>query len=441
MAGHPVSELTLSRIWQDGLYAREMRTVDGRRVSVVYGGVWTHQNGPDFRDAMLEIDGRLLRGAVEMHLRASDWQRHGHQHDPAYDTVRLHVVAENDLATDVRGPAGASIATVLISDFLKAPLADLAERVFVKALGALGSRTCLPTLAGGQPDAIRDALRRAGWQRMTAKQLRFAQELVYQPAGDVLFRGLLDGVGLMHNRDGMAALGARLSLAEVEAACRDHNRGATALLLGTAGFLPISPAHAALADLSGTVADGIEHSFVALARQYRTVPLTAGAWSLNRVRPMNHPVRRLTSLGAVIEQSLPDGLLATVLALPLDGGRSWRGWLESVSPSIGRTRADQIAVNVLAPFVAAYADVLGDDQLADRVGLLWEALPGAADDSVSKAALTQIVGEQRLRITLAIESQGLHEIGRNGCRQLRCFECPIAALAVMHEPDQLGPPA
>jgi hypothetical protein len=49
--------------------------------------------------------------------------------------------------------------------------------------------------------------------------------------------------------------------------------------------------------------------------------------------------------------------------------------------------------------------------------------------------LTQIVGTHRFPVRLAIESQGLHEIGRNGCRELRCFDCPVAALAVMHEPE------
>ncbi|MGH9175697.1 MAG: DUF2851 family protein, partial [Vicinamibacterales bacterium] len=177
MADNVVSELTLSRIWQDGLYAREMRTVDGRRVAVVYGGVWTHQDGPDFRDAMLEIDGRLARGSIELHLRSSDWNRHGHQHDLAYDSVVLHVVVDDDAHSPVSGPGGAEVVTIVLGDYLREPLDVLARRVFVRTLGSLGSRTCLPTIAGEQPDLIRDVLRRAGWQRLADKQLRFAQEL------------------------------------------------------------------------------------------------------------------------------------------------------------------------------------------------------------------------------------------------------------------------
>ena len=435
MPDNPVSELTLSRIWQDGLYAREMRTVDGRRISVVYGGVWTHQDGPDFRDAMVEIDGRLLRGAVELHLRASDWIRHGHQHDQAYGSVMLHAVAENDLTSDVCGPDGMPIATVLLSDFLTKPLEELALGVFTTALGALGSRTCLPTLAGGRTDAVRDVLRRAGWQRMAARRLRFAQDLEHLPPGDALYRGLLDGLGLMNNRDGMAAIAERVPLATLEAVKDSDAEVVTAILLGAGGFLPLSPAHAELAGISRDAAEHLERQFATFANEKHFTPGSVSVWSLNRVRPLNHPVRRLASLSALIDRAQPAGLLATVVALPLDGGLSWRRWLESARPAIGRARSDQIAVNVLAPYMAAYADALDDDRLAEQIGEVWDVLPGTVDDSIAKAALAQIVGPQRFRVPLAIESQGLHALGRDGCRQLRCFECPIAALAVMHEPE------
>ncbi|MGH9176422.1 MAG: DUF2851 family protein, partial [Vicinamibacterales bacterium] len=245
---------------------------------------------------------------------------------------------------------------------------------------------------------------------------------------------LLDALGLVHNREGMAAVAERVPLAACEQAARQPG-GATALLLGAGGFLPLSPAHAALADLDGDTATAIERRFELAASRFDVSPVPATIWSLNRVRPVNHPVRRLASLGALIDSSSADGLLGTTLALPLDAGRSWQGWLESVRPAIGRSRSRQIAVNALAPFLAAYADATGDVRLADEIGQLWETLAGVVDDSVAKATLRQIVGERRFPIRLAIESQGLHQIGRHGCRQLRCFECPIAALAVMHEAE------
>jgi hypothetical protein len=93
-----VSELALSIAWHAGL-TRDLIAVDGSRLSVVFPGHWTHGHGPDFRNAMIEGDGgRLLTGSVELHHRASDWERHGHHTDPAYNDVVLHIVTTADLA-------------------------------------------------------------------------------------------------------------------------------------------------------------------------------------------------------------------------------------------------------------------------------------------------------------------------------------------------------
>ena len=83
----------------------------------------------------------------------------------------------------------------------------------------------------------------------------------------------------------------------------------------------------------------------------------------------------------------------------------------------------------------AWADTQGDAEQVDRMHAIWEQLPGAADDQIARTTLRQIVGEQRFPIRSMLENQGLHQIGREGCRELRCFECPSAALAVQHEPS------
>lgn len=430
------SELMLARLWQDGAFARELRTIDGQRVAVVYGGVWTHANGPDFRDALLEIDGRLVRGSVELHLRASDWARHGHGRDAAYDDVVLHVVLVSDSADAAAGPNRNPIPSVNLIDFLTVPIDDLATGLAQRPLGSLGVATCLPTLADGRIDLIRSVLRRAGWRRLTEKQLRFAQSLVVLPPGEVLYRGVLDALGLMHNRTGMASLGERVTLACIEALESDVEQ-LTAALLGAAGLLPISPAHASIAELDAELIRDVDRVWPIVAVRLAIEPLPATVWALNRVRPANHPARRLASLARLLADSQQSGLLATFLALPLDDGESWLRWLDGVRPRIGRERSQQIAVNVFAPFLAAYADATGDDGLAERTGQLWEALPGAADDSVARGTLRQIVGDARVPVRLAIEAQGLHQIGRHGCRELRCFDCPIAMLALEREPGHV----
>ena len=42
------------------------------------------------------MDGTIWAGNVEIHTRSSHFDIHGHNTDPAFDNVILHVVAEND---------------------------------------------------------------------------------------------------------------------------------------------------------------------------------------------------------------------------------------------------------------------------------------------------------------------------------------------------------
>ena len=84
-------------VWQHRLWTpADMTTVDGLRVTVVDPGLLNTGSGPDFFNAKIEIGGKMWAGNVEIHVRASDWHRHGHDGDHAYDSVILHVVDRDD---------------------------------------------------------------------------------------------------------------------------------------------------------------------------------------------------------------------------------------------------------------------------------------------------------------------------------------------------------
>ncbi len=62
-----------------------------RRIRVIDPGRRNRHDGPDFRDAVITVDGALRRGEIEIHTHPEDWRRHGHGGDPRYATVVLHV--------------------------------------------------------------------------------------------------------------------------------------------------------------------------------------------------------------------------------------------------------------------------------------------------------------------------------------------------------------
>ena len=77
----------------------------GLKVQILSRGEWNHEAGPDFRNAKIRYQGKILHGDIELHRKSSDYIRHGHLADAAYDNVIRHVVEEDDLGG--RGEASA----------------------------------------------------------------------------------------------------------------------------------------------------------------------------------------------------------------------------------------------------------------------------------------------------------------------------------------------
>ena len=93
---HP-SESEVAAAWERRTFQNEsLRTVDGKILQVVFPGRKSGLRGPDFSDALIVIDGCLERGSVEIHVRSSDFGRHGHGVDHHYDKLILHVVLIHD---------------------------------------------------------------------------------------------------------------------------------------------------------------------------------------------------------------------------------------------------------------------------------------------------------------------------------------------------------
>ena len=85
------NERHLQCIWADARLRPPLATTGGEPIEVLSPGVWNGGPGPDFRGAILRIGGRRAAGDVEIHVRPSDWAAHGHDGDPRYANVVLHV--------------------------------------------------------------------------------------------------------------------------------------------------------------------------------------------------------------------------------------------------------------------------------------------------------------------------------------------------------------
>ena len=92
----PPPERLLQAIWRHQRLQRDrLKTADGKSVRVLHPGFASVEGGPDFRGAVIQIgDDAPRSGDVEIDLRVGGWRAHGHDRNPNFKNVLLHVVWE-----------------------------------------------------------------------------------------------------------------------------------------------------------------------------------------------------------------------------------------------------------------------------------------------------------------------------------------------------------
>ncbi len=433
-----VSELALSIAWHAGL-TREVATTDGQCLKIVFPGHWTHGHGPDFRDAMIERpDGSLTTGSVELHHRSSDWVRHGHHTDPAYNDVILHIVTSDD-TNETRTLAGTTVPTAI----LRVPEEQLrAVQMRDPAVWArFGGSVCAPALAAERPAEITSLIAALGDTRFDQRVTRFESELALAAPSDVLVPALFDAFGYTRNRDQMRLLAERAPWSAIAPRLSRLDRDTrvervTAILLGVGSWMPLSPRHASLAGLTPGKVAALESRWREEATSWEHAMLPPTVWDTARVRPANHPASRIVTLAALLGSHGTELLPAL-----LDGvrdGVSTEEHLMSLAqhpgtPPLGRDRAIAIAASVVLPFAAAYARSTGDDALEDSSLRGWNALPAGATAQAARRARQQVAGDTRITRLRERGNQGLLYLDRHYCGPRRCYECPIARAVVADE--------
>ncbi|MDE6511173.1 MAG: DUF2851 family protein, partial [Muribaculaceae bacterium] len=156
-------------LWQSRMLGLSFPLEGGGNVRVLDPGTLNRDAGPDFFNAKVKIDGRTWAGNIEIHMKASDWHRHGHDSDPAYDNVILHVVAVSD--TRIRRGDGSEIAQ------MRVVLPENFYKTFAYLTGANPEIRCAARLHQV------DSMRRADWmetlsvERLQRKAARIEETL------------------------------------------------------------------------------------------------------------------------------------------------------------------------------------------------------------------------------------------------------------------------
>lgn len=210
-----MAERVLQKIWLQQDFASGAATLsDGRKLEVLAHGRWNFLAGPDFKDARLRIDGREVRGDVEVHFHARDWNAHGHAMDPAFGDVVLHVLLfpPSPDAPPSHRTDGREIPALVLLPLLHRDLEEYAADDALEALTARDDWQRIEELAGQPPEALQEQLRTLAAKRWEAKVASARQRLAKLGWEAAAHHAALEVLGYRQNRVPMLAAAGRWPL-------------------------------------------------------------------------------------------------------------------------------------------------------------------------------------------------------------------------------------
>lgn len=413
-----MQERLLHTVWQYSLYAPSLQTINGEAITIMQPGRYNTDAGPDFLEAKIKVGDTILAGHVEMHVRSSDWDKHGHEGDAAYKNVILHVVYEHDADS---GPRNTPV--LCIAPFIS-------KEVFSKYEYLVYTKATLPCSA--HLAQVKDITKYSWLTRLLAERweekLKGWEELLDESAGDwssLLYWRLAANFGFKVNADAFLALAKSLPI-NILAKHRENLLQVEALLFGQAGMLD--------GELEGVYPNALKVEYEFLKKKYKLQPIPVHSWKYMRLRPANFPTIRIAQFAALIHQSVH--LFSVIIEkstvpeiMPLFDVKAGHYWETHYSfgeatekdtkKKLGKSSIQNIIINTVAPIKFLYAAHQLTDVEQEKALKLLDELPPESNNIINTWLEHNWLSEN------ASQSQAQIQLYNNYCTKKKCLDCAI----------------
>ena len=393
-------EIVLHYIWEHCLWAGfEQFTTDGKRVEILSVGEHNRDAGPDYSHARVRIDGREWVGNIEIHVCSSDWIKHRHQLDKAYDSVILHVVRTADKPIyNSRGELVPQCALNYPSD------KDYLTRLFESAQqmdSAISRIGCAEQLIH-DPKLLTEGWRRTLLRKRMECKRSSIQRLLEITKGSwehAMYISLARNFGFHTNSLPFEQLAINTPLSYLQKH-RNSLFQLTALLLGQAGLIANNE-------------EQIAKEYHFLQTKFGLTPMDQSIWKHARMRPQNSPELRIRQFAQLIHQS--ENLLSKIL--DTDDLRE----LEQLFTvdRIGKSSIDILLINTVIPYKYAYAQYKNNPAQTEAALRLMEKI---APENNTIVRQWRVLGQQ---IENAADTQALLHLYQNYCQHHECINCEV----------------
>lgn len=418
----PFPEDFLHYLWKFRLFDwKDLHTTSKDPVEIISTGIHNKNAGPDFEHARIRIGETVWVGNVEIHLYSSDWDKHQHSSDKAYDNVILHVVFQHD-KTLFRSD-GSEIHTMEMNHRIPSGVQARYEELMLN----MNWIPCEKHIGRVDEFHVKSWLARVLTERLEEKA-QTVNIILNEYKGswdDAFYVMLARNFGFKINALPFEML-ARSLPQQILARHKQNDLQIEALIFGQSGFLNDKT--------DDNYAKALQNEYRHLRKKYSLKPLDKFLWKFLRLRPQNFPTIRLAQFAALVIKSshLFSGIIETGDLTSLRGlftnlpvNLYWKTHFRfnketgPISAQIGEDAINNILLNTVSLFLYSYGKYTGNEYYAGRSLALLESLPSEINQ------VTRRFNETGINSEYADSSQALLQLKKYYCDEKKCLNCGI----------------
>jgi hypothetical protein len=418
-----ISEEFLYFIWEHGLYLKKgLRTTCGKQLEVLLPGIKNIHAGPDYTNARIRAGGLIWAGNVEIHSCSAQWVKHGHQLDPAYNNVILHVV--HQFEGEIYNFNGCHVFTLVLL---------FPGQLYTRFEDLVGNKRWLAC-----SDRIRNVpatLQRQWILQLAKKRLEEKSEPGFSILSDLrlsreetLYRAMAAGFGLPNNTLPFQWLASGIPV-QLLIEIKENLSDLEAVLFGHSGLISHSGTG------TGTYSRILMEKYRNFGYALSGRPVPCHFWQFLRLRPAAFPTVRVALFASFLHLRLPFAHLVLqtlslseleqLLRVKASAYWDFHYFFEKDSPPspkyLGPHSVQLLIINVVVPFLHAVGRAEKQMSILRRASDLMHQVEAESNHIIKNWINFGIKPRN------AFESQGLIQLHHKYCRQKQCLQCMIGA--------------
>lgn len=416
-----MTEEFLHYVWKFKLFnQQQLITTTGSEVEIIKSGSYNTDSGPDFFNAQLKIDSTLWAGNVEIHIASSDWKKHSHQSDKAYDNIILHVVYEAD--DTIKRVSGEEIPTIELKDRID-------EKIYSNYQNFKSSKNWIPcqaTINSTPQLIINSTIDKLILERLERKSTAIINSLQLNNNNweQTFYQHLARNFGFKTNSEPFELLAKSIPLL----ALGKHKNSLLqieALLFGQAGLLD--------QHFEDKYPQGLQNEYLFLKHKLKLQAIDSHLWKFLRLRPVNFPTIRIAQFANLIINSshlfskIIETENITALHKLMNAGVSdyWKTHYifdkssRNSTKQLGEDSINNIIINTIVPFLFVYGKQKNDDNYVERALQFLEHTKGENNTIITKW------DSLKMPVKNAYSTQALLQLKNEYCDSKKCLHCSI----------------